>query len=84
MVAVEIGQAREKFPIRALGLAQRSLSFHIDGLVLRLAFAFYRADFHAETAARAVFRRNLQRIAQGFQTLASAAWADLNVAGRVG
>ena len=67
MVAVEIGQAREKFPIRAFGLAQRSLRLHIDGLVFRLAFAFYRADFHAESAARAVFRRDLERITQGFQ-----------------
>ena len=63
-VAIEFGNRQEKIPILALGLAQRRLVGHVDGLVLHFALALCRANFHAEAAAGAIFRRDLERVAE--------------------
>ena len=61
--AVHLGQAEEKLPVVALGLAQRRLRNHVDGLVAGVALALHRANLHADRAAGAILRRNLQRVA---------------------
>ena len=61
--AVHLGQAQEELPVVALGLANRRLRGHVDGLLAGVALALHRANFHANRAAGAIFRRNLQRVA---------------------
>ena len=76
-VAIEIGNRQEEIPILALGFAKRRLSRHVDGLMLRFALALGRADFDAQAAAGAIFRRDLEGVAQRLQNPAIAASADL-------
>ena len=64
LVPVGLRKLGEEVPIRAFPLPQRRLRLHIDGFVFGLTLALYRTDLDAELAPGAVFRRNLERVAQ--------------------
>ncbi len=61
--AVHFRQREEELPVFALGLAQRRLRRHVDGLLAGVALALHRANFDADRAAGAIFRSHLQRVA---------------------
>ena len=60
--AVDLGQIEEEVVVVALGLAQRHLRRHVEGLVLRVRLVLGRADPDAELAAGAVLRRHLDGV----------------------
>ena len=61
------GSVEEEIPVVALRHAQRRLRPHVDGLELGLGLVFRRADVHAQRAAGAIFRRDLQREFQALE-----------------
>ena len=61
-LAVGVRQVEEEGEVLALGFAQRELRHHVDGFAARVALVLGGADLHAELAAGAVLRRDLQRV----------------------
>ena len=61
-LAVEFGKLLEELPVAIFTAADGRLGPQIDGLGLTVGFALDRADLDAQTAAGAVFGRNLQSI----------------------
>ena len=59
---VGLGQVEEERVVLALGLAQRRLRMHVDGLVLGIGLVFGRTEHHAEGAAGAILGRDLDRV----------------------
>ena len=60
--ALDLRQIEEERVVLALGVAQRRLRLHVDRLVPRIGPVLGRADVHAQVAARAVLRRDLNRV----------------------
>src|SRR5262245_8045275 len=63
-VAVGRGKPEEEVPVGDFDVVVRGLRLHVDGLVPHLALALGRTHLHAQRAARAVLRRDLERIAR--------------------
>ncbi len=61
-IAINGGQGLEVGPVLDFGLAEWSLRHHLESFVLWLGLADGRADLHAEVAAGAVFRGDLQGV----------------------
>ncbi len=60
--AVRFGQVEEESEVVALGVAQGLLGRHVERLVLRVRLVLRGAHGDAEAAARAVLRRDLDRV----------------------
>ena len=61
---VRLWQRQEEGVVRALGLGDRQLRGHVDGLVPRVGAVLGRTDLDAQPAARAVVRRHLDRVVE--------------------
>ena len=70
--AIQVRQGEEEIPVRALGLAQRRLRLHVDGLEPRLGFVARRANIHANAATGAILGRDLQGVVRALSIPAAA------------
>ncbi len=75
---VHLGKGEEELVVLPLGLAQRDLIRHVEGLVLDVALVLGRTDEHAGGAPRAVLGRHLNGVLHALEFLA------LEVGGFVG
>src|SRR4030095_8064937 len=67
---IRLRQREEEVVVAALGVAERRLRVHVDGLVLGTGPVLSRAHVDAQLAARAVLRRDLDRVQAGRVLLA--------------
>ena len=64
LLARQLRDGQEVVPVLVVLLAQRRLRLHVDGAVLGFALALGRAHRDAQSAAGAIFRRDLQGVLQ--------------------
>src|SRR3990172_940892 len=76
--AVRLGQTEEEVEVGALGLAQRKLRRHVDGLVLGVGLVLGGADHHAQRAPGAILGGHLDGV------LAALPFAAAEIRGLVG